>query len=87
MNRKDELIAAAQTIIQNADSILGNEEYQGDATITIYLNVGEHVIINVDRYIHPTVRISTQTDNGGWHEGEFIPVACMGETKTGDLNG
>lgn len=60
MNRKDDLIAAAKTILENAESMVGNERFQGDMTVTIYLNRDEIPRINIDRYIYPDVIMSEQ---------------------------
>ncbi len=52
-DKKEWLIAAAQTIVMNADSIIGNEKYQGNITVRITLYNSEIPTINVDRDIYP----------------------------------
>ena len=49
----EQLKACAETIIKNARSIVGDEEFQQDLTVTISLIHGEVPSININRDILP----------------------------------
>lgn len=51
--RVDHLKACAESIIKNARSIVGDEEFQQDLTVTIRLKHGEVPSVNIDRDILP----------------------------------
>lgn len=51
--RVDHLKACAESIIKNARSIVGEEKFQQDLTVTIKLRHGEPPSINIDRDILP----------------------------------
>lgn len=47
------LKACAETIIKNAESIIGDEQYSGDIMISINLQADSVPSIKVDKYIYP----------------------------------
>lgn len=47
------LKACGQSIVDNAESIVGSEPYLSDVTVSIYLRPGEAPYINVDRTFYP----------------------------------
>lgn len=47
------LKSCAETIIKNARSIVGDEEFQRELTVTIYLRPGDVPTINIDRDVLP----------------------------------
>ena len=49
----EDLKDSANAIYQNAESIVGTEEYLSDVTVTIYINHGEATRVNVDRNFFP----------------------------------
>ena len=49
----DELKRAAETIIKNAESMIGTEKSLGDVQVTIYLRPHEVPRINVDKDVYP----------------------------------
>lgn len=51
--RIEQLIACAETIIKNAESIVGDECYSGGMSISIILKADEVPIIKVDKDIYP----------------------------------
>lgn len=55
MNEKTvtELKMCAETIIKNARSIVGDEEYQGELRVIITINDNKVPTINIDRDIYP----------------------------------
>lgn len=52
----DQVKACAESIITNAESIVGTEQFMTDLTITIYINRGELPRVNVDRNFLPERR-------------------------------
>ena len=46
-----QLKTCAETIINNAESIIGDEQYQGNISVTIILDPTKHPNIRVDRDI------------------------------------
>lgn len=49
----EQLKACAETIINNAESIVGDELYQGHITVSIMLDPKERPNIRIDRDIYP----------------------------------
>lgn len=49
----EELKACAETIIKNAESIVGDEQYQGRISVSITLDPTERPNIRIDRDIFP----------------------------------
>lgn len=49
----DQVVACAESIAANAESIVGTEQFMTDLTITIYINRGEIPRVNVDRNFLP----------------------------------
>lgn len=49
----EQLKACAETIIKNAESIVGDEQYQGSISVLITLDPTERPRINIDRDIYP----------------------------------
>lgn len=49
----EQLKACAETIITNAESIVGDELYQGRITVSITLDSEERPYIRIDRDIYP----------------------------------
>lgn len=57
------LIECAETIIKNADSIVGKEKLVGGIKVSINLMPGEVPYVNVDKDIYPESRIETSSLN------------------------
>lgn len=53
----------AETIIKNADSIIGKEKFVGGIIVSINLLPGEVPYVNVDKDIYPESRIETATSD------------------------
>lgn len=51
--RIEQLKACAETIIKNAESIIGDEHYAGDMSISIILKADAIPSIKVDKDIYP----------------------------------
>ena len=49
----EDLKAAGQSIVDNAESIIGTERYLHQVRVTITLNPSEATMINVDRDFYP----------------------------------
>ena len=49
----EEIKACGESIINNAESIVGGEQYLTDLTVTIYINFNEVTRINIDRNFAP----------------------------------
>lgn len=49
----EQLKVCAETIIKNAESIVGDELYQGQITVSIMLDPKERPIIRIDRDVYP----------------------------------
>lgn len=49
----EQLKACAETIIKNAESIVGDEQYQGRISVSITLDPTERPNIKIDRDIYP----------------------------------
>lgn len=49
----EQLKVCAETIINNAESIIGDELYQGHITVSIILDPKERPNIRIDRDIYP----------------------------------
>lgn len=53
----------AETIIKNADSIIGKEKFVGGIKVSINLIPGEVPYVNVDKDIYPEIHIETASLN------------------------
>lgn len=51
--RVEQLKTCAETIIKNAESIIGDEHYAGDMSVSIILKANEIPRIKVDKDIYP----------------------------------
>lgn len=51
----EEIKLCGKSIIENAESIVGNEAYLGSLQVTIYVNPAEPIRINIDRDYYPHV--------------------------------
>ena len=49
----NDIKVCAESIITNAESIVGTEKYMTDLTVTIYITAGEPPRVNVDRNFMP----------------------------------
>ena len=49
----EQLKTCAETIIKNAESIVGDEQYQGRISVSIMLDPTERPNIRIDRDIYP----------------------------------